>query len=71
MFEKIGKLMKAIAVLNAAGMDMLVNMANDVASHEKYRKADSELTPMQFDMQVKQVLDMVESGRLREECACI
>lgn len=63
MFEKTRKLAKAIAVLNSAGMDMLINMAHDVASHERYRCSGIDLTVEQFNAQTAQVLAMVERGR--------
>jgi len=36
----------------------------DIVCNKKYRKADGELTPEQFDRQVKQVLDIVKRNEV-------
>ena len=41
-------------------MSVLAEVARDIVCNKKYRKADGELTPEQFDRQVKQVLEIVK-----------
>ena len=49
-----------MSVMNIDGIRILAEVARDIVCNKKYRKADGELTPEQFDRQVKQVLDIVK-----------
>ena len=66
MFKELGKLCKYIAVMNNAGMEMLVEAAKDITCNKNYRKADQELTPEQFDRQVETVLNMANRSYAKE-----
>lgn len=59
------ELQREMAAMNAEGVKLLINTAKAIAGREKYRKADNELTPRQFDRQVKKVLAMVERNYRR------
>ena len=52
-----------MSVMNIDGIRILAEVARDIVCNKKYRKADGELTPEQFDRQVKQVLDIVKKKR--------
>ena len=58
--KELGRLYKYIALMNDAGMDLLVEAANDIISHEKYRQEDKSLITGQVNRDIKSVLDIVQ-----------
>ena len=65
MFERLGRLSKYTKQMNNNGIDLLVEAARDICTRKKYRKADGDITPEQFDKGAKTVLGMVENNAAR------
>ena len=64
MLKLIREIRRNMSVMNIDGIRILAEVARDIVCNKKYRKADGELTPEQFDRQVKQVLDIVKRNEV-------